>query len=91
MSLLKRLMSLPSQGLPQKKYSTILLCVKSKDTDAAAKEAATLLEEDGIMVSIQNGLNNWETIASHVGEGRTVGARVIFGAEIPKPGLAGLP
>ena len=40
------------------------------------------------MVSIQNGLNNWETIASHVGEERTVGARVIFGAEIPKPGLA---
>jgi 2-dehydropantoate 2-reductase len=71
-----------------KKYSTILLCVKSKDTDVAAKEAATLLEEDGIMVSIQNGLNNWETIAFHVGEGRTVGARVIFGAEIPKPGLA---
>ena len=70
-----------------KKYSTILLCVKSKDTDVAAKEAATLLEEDGIMISIQNGLNNWETIASHVGEGRTVGARVIFGAEIPKPGL----
>ena len=71
-----------------KKYSTILLCVKSKDTDVAAKEAATLLEEDGIMVSIQNGLNNWETIASHVGEGRTVGTRVIFGAEISKPGLA---
>jgi 2-dehydropantoate 2-reductase len=79
---------LPSQGLPQKKYSTILLCVKSKDTDVAAKEAATLLEEDGIMISIQNGLNNWETIASHVSEGRTVGTRVIFGAEIPKPGLA---
>ena len=34
------------------------------------------------MVSIQNGLNNWETIARQVGEERTVGARVIFGAEI---------
>jgi 2-dehydropantoate 2-reductase len=79
---------LPVPVFRGKKYSTILLCVKSKDTDAAAKEAATLLEEDGIMVSIQNGLNNWETIARHVGEGRTVGARVIFGAEIPKPGLA---
>ncbi|NTV27970.1 MAG: ketopantoate reductase family protein [Methanothrix sp.] len=79
---------LPGQGLPRKKYSTILLCVKSKDTDVAAKEAAMLLEEDGIMISIQNGLNNWETIASHVGDERTVGARVIFGAEIPKPGLA---
>ena len=79
---------LPGQGIPRKKYSTILLCVKSKDTEAAAKEAATLLKEDGIMVSIQNGLNNWETIARHAGEERTVGARVIFGAEISKPGLA---
>jgi len=71
-----------------RKFTTILLCVKSKDTDDAAAQAAPLLEEDGIMVSIQNGLNNWETIARHVGEDRTVGARVIFGAEIPAPGLA---
>lgn len=80
--------ALSSQGGSEKRYSTILLCVKSKDTEAAAKEAAPLLQEDGIMVSIQNGLNNWETIASYVGEGRTVGARVIFGAEIPVPGQA---
>ena len=71
-----------------KRYSTILLCVKSKDTEAAARQAAPLLPEDGIMVSIQNGLNNWETIADCVGEERTVGARIIFGAEIPTPGQA---
>jgi 2-dehydropantoate 2-reductase len=70
------------------KFTTILLCVKSKDTDDAAAQAEPLLEEDGIMVSIQNGLNNWETIASHVGKDRTVGARVITGAEIQAPGLA---
>ncbi len=71
-----------------RKFTTILLCVKSKDTDDAAAQAAPLLEEDGIMVSIQNGLNNWETIARHVGEDRTVGARVITGAEIQAPGQA---
>jgi len=76
------------QGGPEKRYSIILLCVKSKDTEAAAREAAPLLQEDGIMVSIQNGLNNWEAIARCVGEERTVGARVIFGAEIPTPGQA---
>jgi 2-dehydropantoate 2-reductase len=75
-------------GSRQERFSTILLCVKSKDTDAAAAEAAELLKDDGIMVSIQNGLNNWETIAGHVGEARTVGSRVIFGADIPIPGLA---
>ena len=72
----------------EKRFSTILLCVKSKDTEAAAREAAPLLQEDGIMVSIQNGLNNWEAIACSVGEERTVGARVIFGAEIQAPGQA---
>jgi 2-dehydropantoate 2-reductase len=72
----------------EKQFSIILLCVKSKDTEAAAAEAAPLLKKDGIMVSIQNGLNNWEAIARQVGEDRTVGARVIFGAEIPEPGCA---
>lgn len=72
----------------KERFSTILLSVKSKDTLAAAREAAPLLSEDGIMVSIQNGLGNWETIARFVGRERTVGARVIFGAEIPSPGLA---
>jgi len=80
--------ALSRQGGPEKRYSTVLLCVKSKDTEAAAREAAPFLREDGIMVSIQNGLNNWEAIARGVGEGRTVGARVIFGAEIPTPGQA---
>lgn len=72
----------------REKFSVILLCVKSMHTDDAAVQAEPLLEDDGIMVSIQNGLNNWETIAKHVGEKRTVGARVIFGAEIPEPGVA---
>lgn len=71
-----------------KKFSVILVCVKSKDTNDAAKQAASLLKDDGIMVSIQNGLDNWETIARHVGEERTIGSRVIFGAEIQEPGLA---
>lgn len=69
-------------------FSAILLCVKSMHTDEASSQAAPLLEDDGIMVSIQNGLNNWETIAKHVGGKRTVGGRVIFGAEIPEPGLS---
>lgn len=81
-------MQILSIPLPKRQFSIILLCVKSKDTEAAALEAAPLLKEGGIMVSIQNGLNNWEAIARQVGEDRTVGARVIFGAEIQKPGHA---
>lgn len=81
-----KILSDPKKGT--KRFSIILLSVKSKDTEAAAREAAPLLAKDGIMVSIQNGLGNWETIARLVGEERTVGARVIFGAEIPVPGEA---
>jgi 2-dehydropantoate 2-reductase len=80
--------ALTSAEPSRKRYSTILLCVKSKDTKTAASQAAPLLQEDGIMVSIQNGLNNWEAISQSVGEEHTVGARVIFGAEIPIPGQA---
>lgn len=82
----KPLLNPVRKPVPKRQYSIILLCVKSKDTEAAALEAAPLLKEGGIMVSMQNGLNNWEAIARQVGEDRTVGARVIFGAEIPEPG-----
>lgn len=82
------IVALDAMAQQDRRFTTILLCVKSKDTDGAAAQAAPLLEDDGIMVSIQNGLNNWETIASRVGEDRTVGARVIFGSEIPAPGQA---
>ncbi len=70
------------------KYSVILLSVKSTATKEAAREASAMLDKNGIMVSMQNGLNNWETIAGYVGERRTVGGRVIFGSEIPEPGTA---
>jgi len=70
------------------KFPVILLCVKSTHTNEAAAQAAMLLDDDGIIVSMQNGLNNWETIAKYAGIGRTVGGRVIFGSEIPEPGTA---
>jgi 2-dehydropantoate 2-reductase len=75
-----------SDGMQAKRFPVILLCVKSKDTIASVAEAAPLLEEGGIMISMQNGLDNWESVAEGVGQERTVGARVIFGAEIEEPG-----
>ena len=77
-----------SGQMDPKSFSVILLCVKSKDTLASAAEAAPLLQDDGIMISMQNGLNNWEAVAWQVREERTAGARVIFGAEITEPGRA---
>ena len=77
-----------SGKMEAKSFPVILLCVKSKDTLASAAEAAPLLQDDGIMISMQNGLNNWEAVAGQVGDKRTAGARVIFGAEITEPGRA---
>ncbi len=67
-------------------FDIILLCVKSWDTAAMAKGVAPLLADNGLLVSLQNGLGNIETITGIVGAHRTAGARVIFGAEITRPG-----
>jgi 2-dehydropantoate 2-reductase len=65
----------------------LLLCtVKSYDTGTIAPAIAGRLTDDGTIVSMQNGLGNLETLAAHFGADRVLGARVIFGAEIPTPG-----
>ena len=67
-------------------YDIILLCVKSFDTEAACRLIAPYLAPEGLVVSVQNGLGNLEIIAREFGEARTIGARVIFGAHIKRPG-----
>ncbi|HKA28194.1 MAG TPA: ketopantoate reductase family protein [Candidatus Binatia bacterium] len=69
-------------------FSTILLTVKSWDTDATVRAVAPLLAPAGHVVSMQNGLGNLERIAAVVGDARVLGARVIFGAEVVDPGRA---
>ncbi len=65
---------------------TVLLCVKAHHTGAALAELAPHLAPDGCVVSIQNGLAELE-IRDVVGESRTVGAFVNFGADVLEPGL----
>lgn len=67
-------------------FDTILLTVKSWDTAAMIDAVAPRLASDGVVVCLQNGLGNLETVAARVGVDRTVGGRVIFGATIPSPG-----
>jgi len=70
------------------RFPLILFTVKSYDTAAMARELAGRLAGDGVIVSMQNGLGNIETLATHFGPNRVLGARVIFGAELPRPGAA---
>ncbi len=74
------------EQLPSDPFDVVFISVKAYDTEAAVESAAPYLAPDGLMVSLQNGLDNVEKIANVVGAERTVGARVIFGAEIEKPG-----
>ncbi len=67
-------------------YTTILLCVKAQDTEAATHSLAPYLRDDGCVVSVQNGLNEL-IIRQIVGVERTVGAFVNFGADYLEPGL----
>lgn len=67
-------------------FASVLLTVKSWDTAAMARAVAPHLRDDGHLVCLQNGLGNLERAADAVGARRVLGARVIFGAELPGPG-----
>lgn len=68
------------------RFDLILCAAKSYDTEAVAAALAGRLNDDGAIVSMQNGLGNIETLAAHFGSERVLGARVITGAELEAPG-----
>jgi 2-dehydropantoate 2-reductase len=68
------------------KFDAILVSVKSYDTKEAVREIVPLVGKETLVVSLQNGIGNVETIAERIGWERTVGGRVIFGVEFHAPG-----
>jgi 2-dehydropantoate 2-reductase len=70
----------------QGRFARVFLCVKAQDTADAARALAPHLADDGYVVSAQNGLNEL-TIAGIVGERRTMGCFVNFGADYLEPGV----
>lgn len=66
-------------------YSRIVLAVKAGATEAALAALTPHLASDGFVLSAQNGLNEI-TIAKAVGEQRTMGCFVNFGADWHGPG-----
>lgn len=67
------------------RYSRIVLAVKAGATEAALAALVPHLAEDGFVLSAQNGLNEL-AIAKAVGERRTMGCFVNFGADWLGPG-----
>jgi Asp-tRNA(Asn)/Glu-tRNA(Gln) amidotransferase A subunit family amidase/ketopantoate reductase len=70
--------------LPER-LDAVLLAVKAQHTRAALEAVLPRLASDGFVVSLQNGVNE-PVIASIVGQTRTVGAFVNFGADYLDPG-----
>jgi 2-dehydropantoate 2-reductase len=67
-------------------WDAIILATKAHHTRVAARALLPHLTASGYVISAQNGLNELE-IAEVVGEGRTVGAFVNFGADYMEPGV----
>lgn len=69
------------------KYDYVLLTTKAYDTAAAIREIATLGDRAQCVVSMQNGCGNMELVEECFGREKTLGARVITGFTITRPGL----
>ena len=64
----------------------VFLAVKAHHTQAALDVLEPLLAADGVVVSVQNGLNEM-VISERIGAGRTLGCFVNFGADVVEPGV----
>jgi 2-dehydropantoate 2-reductase len=64
----------------------VLFCVKSTDSEATARELAPLLAEGAVVLSLQNGVDNVDTIARHVRQ-LVVPTVVYVATSMPEPGV----
>lgn len=63
-----------------------LILVKSYQTARAARQAARVLQPDGLAITLQNGLGNLERLAEAVGRERAALGITAQGATVPAPG-----
>jgi 2-dehydropantoate 2-reductase len=67
-------------------FDVVLLAVKSNDDRWMAEFIRPYLKGDGVLVGVQNGMND-DTLAAIVGRNRTVGCALELSAECFTPGL----
>jgi 2-dehydropantoate 2-reductase len=65
----------------------VLFCVKSFDTDDAASRLWSILGPDTPVLSLQNGVDNEDTIDARLGAGRAMGGVAQVFATIESPGV----
>ncbi len=66
-------------------FDIVLITVKSYDNDEAGRTVKKLLNWNTLVIHLQNGLGNAETLLKYIPKDRLITGRVIFGVEI-EPG-----
>jgi len=65
----------------------ILFSVKSYDTERAMQQALPMVGNETVVLSLQNGIDNEEKIASIVGKEKVLAGVAYIGSSIPEPGV----
>ena len=65
----------------------VLFCVKAYDTREAAAGLAPMLGDETAVVSLQNGVDNEETIAAVIGADKVLGGAAFIFSTITEPGV----
>jgi len=73
----------PRESAP---YELILFAVKSYDTEAAARQLAGCLTKDGVLMTIQNGVENEQQLCRSFPPEAVMGGNSRVGAELIAPG-----
>ncbi len=79
--------SFTSNASEARDADVVLLCVKSYDTQEAALKLKTVLKEDSVVISVQNGIENEEILAKYLGKERVLGATAFVGSFVKEPGV----
>ena len=68
-------------------YDLVLFAVKSYDTEASAKQLVDCLAPDGIIMTIQNGVENEEILCRYFPRSAVMGGNSRVGADLIAPGV----
>ncbi len=67
-------------------FDVVLLCAKSQDTKWMAQLIEPFIADDGVLVGVQNSMND-DAHAAIVGRGRTIGCAIELSADLFDPGV----
>lgn len=73
------------EGCKGSKFAIVL--VKSYQTELAAQRLASCLRDDGVALTLQNGLDNHKVLAEELGEERVATGVTTAGATLIEPGI----